>query len=84
MVKKFFVILGNDNFIYYQIDLGLNILLLNNEIIFMGKYEVEDWYNLVIKNVQFYDEGIYECDIGEQCLIVVLQVVGELIQVIKL
>lgn len=45
---------------------------------------MEDQYNLVIKNVQFHDEGIYECDTGEQRLTVALQVAGELIQVIKL
>lgn len=45
---------------------------------------MEDRYNLVIKNVQFHDEGIYECDTGEQRLTVALQVAGKLIQVIKL
>lgn len=45
---------------------------------------MEDRYNLIIKNVQFHDEGIYECDTGEQRLTVALQVAGELIQVIKL
>lgn len=45
---------------------------------------MEDQYNLVIKNVQFHDEGIYECVTGEQHLTVALQVAGELIQVIKL
>lgn len=62
--------------------MGSNILSLNNETIFTGKYEVEDRYNLVIKNVQFHDEGIYECDTGEQRLTVALQVAGELIQLI--
>uniref|UniRef100_K1QG20 Ig-like domain-containing protein n=1 Tax=Magallana gigas TaxID=29159 RepID=K1QG20_MAGGI len=62
------------NVLWKKIDLGSNILSLNNETIFTGKYEVEDQYNLVIKNVQFHDEGIYECDTGEQRLTVALQV----------
>lgn len=64
--------------------MGSNILSLNNETTFNGKYEVEDQYNLIIKNVQFQDEGIYECDTGEQRLTVALQVAGGLIQVIDL
>lgn len=67
----------------YQIDFGSNILSLNNETTFKGKYEVEDQYNLIIKNVQFQDEGIYECDTGEQRLTVALQVAGELIRAIE-
>ena len=35
-----------------------------------------DQYNLVIKDVGFQDEGIYECDTGEQRLTLALQVAG--------
>nr|XP_022312900.1 kin of IRRE-like protein 1 [Crassostrea virginica] len=82
------VILGNDakllcsimyqtersNVLWKKIDTGSNILSLNNETVYRGKYEVVDQYNLVIKDVGFQDEGIYECDTGEQRLTLALQV----------
>jgi hypothetical protein len=63
-------------FLFIQIDSGSVILTLNNKTTYRNKYEVANSYNLVIKSVQFQDEGLYECDTGEQRLTVALQVAG--------
>ncbi|XP_061175561.1 kin of IRRE-like protein 1 [Saccostrea echinata] len=60
--------------LWKKIDLGSNILTLNNKTTHKEKYEVVDQYNLIIKRVRFQDEGMYECDTGEQRLTVALQI----------
>ncbi|XP_048763191.2 kin of IRRE-like protein 1 [Ostrea edulis] len=60
--------------LWKKIDSGSIILTLNNKTTYRDKYIVANPYNLIIKSVQFQDEGLYECDTGEQRLTVALQV----------